>query len=89
MTRKAYPSDVSDDEWALVMPYLVLMDPKAPQRTYDLREMFNALRYVVRTGGQWRMLPNDLPPGQLSTSRCSVGSMPRSLKPWSMTYDYC
>jgi transposase len=62
MTRKAYPSDVSDDEWALVMPYLVLMDPKAPQRTYDLREMFNALRYVVRTGCQWRMLPNDLPP---------------------------
>lgn len=62
MTRKPYPSDVTDEEWALVMPYLVLMDPDAPQRTYSLREIFNALRYLVRTGCPWRMLPHDLPP---------------------------
>ena len=62
MTRKAYPSDVSDDEWAFVAPYLTLMVEDAPQRQHSLREVFNALRYLVRTGAQWRYLPNDLPP---------------------------
>lgn len=62
MKRKAYPSDVSDDEWAFVAPYLTLMDEEAPQRQHALREVFNGLRYVVRTGVQWRYLPNDLPP---------------------------
>ena len=61
-TRKPYPSDVSDEEWAFVAPYLTLMTLEAPQRTYDLREVFNALRYLVRAGCPWRMLPNDLPP---------------------------
>lgn len=60
--RKAYPSDVSDDEWAFVAPYLTLMTEEAPQREYPLREVFNGLRYVVRGGIPWRMLPNDLPP---------------------------
>jgi transposase len=62
MTRKLYPSDVSDDEWAFVAPYLTLMTEDAPQRDYPLREVFNGLRYIARTGAQWRMLPNDLPP---------------------------
>ena len=62
MNRKAYPSDVSDDEWAVVAPYLTLMKEDAPQREHPLREVFNALRYVLRTGVQWRFLPNDLPP---------------------------
>ncbi|MGH2391199.1 MAG: IS5 family transposase [Chloroflexota bacterium] len=62
MNRKAYPSDVSDEEWAFVVPYLTLMTPEAPQRTHDLRDVFNALRYLVRTGVQWRALPHDLPP---------------------------
>ncbi len=60
--RKPYPSDVSDEEWAFVAPYLTLMTEDAPQREYPLREVFNALRYVVRSGIPWRMLPNDLPP---------------------------
>lgn len=60
--RKPYGSDVSDDEWALVAPYLTLMTEDAPQREYALREVFNALRWVVRTGAQWRWLPHDLPP---------------------------
>jgi transposase len=60
-TRKAYPSDVSDDEWVFIAPYLTLMTPAALQRRYDLREVFNALRYLVRSGIPWRMLPNDLP----------------------------
>jgi transposase len=62
MTRKPYPSDVTDDEWAFIAPYLTLMKEDAPQRDHDLRAVFNGLRWIVRTGAQWRMLPNDLPP---------------------------
>ena len=47
MTRKPYPSDVSDDEWSFVAPYLALIDECAPQRRHSLCEVFNALRWVV------------------------------------------
>jgi transposase len=60
--RKPYPSDVSDEEWAFVAPYLTLVREDAPQRTHDLREVFNASRWIVRAGASWRMLPHDLPP---------------------------
>jgi transposase len=60
--RKPYPSDVSEEEWEFVAPYLCLMKEDAPQRKHTLREVFNALRYFVRSGVPWRMLPNDLPP---------------------------
>ena len=62
MARKPYPSDVTDEEWAFVAPYLTLMREDAPQREHSLREVFNGLRYFVRGGLAWRMLPNDLPP---------------------------
>jgi transposase len=62
MTRRPYPSDVTDDEWAFVAPYLTLMKEDAPQREHDLREVFNGLRWIVRAGAQWRMMPNNLPP---------------------------
>lgn len=62
MGRTAYPSDVSDAEWALVAPYLTLMTEDAPQRDYPLREVFNGLRWMVRGGSSWRMMPHDLPP---------------------------
>ena len=62
MSRKPYPSDVSDDEWAFVAPYLTLMKEDAPQREHPLREVFNGLRYLVRSGAAWRLMPNDLPP---------------------------
>ncbi len=62
MERKSYPSDVSDEEWAFAAPYLTLMREDAPQRDYSLREVFNGLRWLVRTGAQWRTMPNDLPP---------------------------
>ena len=62
MERKAYPSDVSDDEWAFVAPYLTLMREDAPQREHSLREVFNGLRYIVHTGMQWRYMAHDLPP---------------------------
>lgn len=60
--RKQYPSDVSDEEWAFCVSYLTLMAEDAPQRIYPLREIFNALRYQVKVGGAWRMMPHDLPP---------------------------
>ena len=60
--RSGYPSDVSDEEWAFVAPYLVLFREGAPQREYSLREVFNGLRCIVRSGAHWRMMPNDLPP---------------------------
>jgi len=61
-SRERYPSDVSDEEWALLAPYLTLMKEDAPQRDHDLREVFNGLRWIVRTGSPWRYLPHDLPP---------------------------
>lgn len=65
MSRQPYPSDVSDEEWALVAPYLTLMTEDAPQRIYPLREVFNALRWLIRAGAPWRMMPNDLPPWEV------------------------
>jgi transposase len=62
MERKAYPSDISDEEWGFVAPYLTLMTAEAPQRDYSLREVFNGLRWLVRAGASWRMIPHDLPP---------------------------
>src|SRR5829696_825181 len=61
-SRKPYPSDVSDEEWGFVAPYLTLMTPDAPQRKHDPREVFNALRWLVRTGAPWRYLPTNFPP---------------------------
>jgi transposase len=62
MERKPYPTDVSDDEWAFVAPYLTLMMEDAPQRDHSLREVFNGLRWIVRAGAAWRLMPHDLPP---------------------------
>ena len=61
-TRKSYPSDVSDAEWEFLLPYLTLMREDAPQREYPLRDVFDAVRYVVKTGCQWDFLPHDFPP---------------------------
>jgi transposase len=63
--RKPYPSDVSDEEWAFVAPYLTLLPEEAGQRRYPLRAVFNGLRYIVKTGAPWRWMPNDLPPWEI------------------------
>ena len=60
--RKAYPSDVTDEEWVLIAPYLTLLTEDAGQREHSLRDVFNGLRYIVKTGAPWRWMPNDLPP---------------------------
>ena len=48
MKTKAYPTDVSDEEWAFVAPDLTLMSEEAPQQEHSLREVFNGLRWLVR-----------------------------------------
>jgi transposase len=63
--RKPYPTDVTDEEWSFATPYLTLMNEDAPQRRYELREMFNALRWMARAGASWRMLPTNFPPWEL------------------------
>src|SRR5918995_934564 len=88
-TRKPYPSDVSDEEWFFVAPYLALVREDASQRTYNLREVFNALRWIVRGGASWRMLPHDFPRGRPFTSRLKGGSPPESLRRWSTTSEHC
>jgi transposase len=60
--RKPYPTDVRDEEWALVAPYLSLLPEDALQRRYPLREVFDALRWMVRAGAPWRLLPTNFPP---------------------------
>ena len=62
MATTSYPSDVSDEEWAVALPYLTLLSPTALQRTHDLRAVFNAVRYLAHTGVPWRYLPSDYPP---------------------------
>lgn len=62
---------MSDEEWALADPYLKLMKEHASQRVYPLREVFNGLRWIVRTGAQWRWMPHD------SSPWCVVYQQPR------------
>ncbi len=66
---QAHPSDVSDDEWAFVAPYLALPEDAA-QRRHPPREVFNGVRYVARDGVPWRMPPNDLQPWEIVHQRC-------------------
>jgi transposase len=60
--RKPYPTDVSEEEWEFVAPYLTLFPLNAAQRQHDLREVFNALRWLIKSGAPWRLLPHDFPP---------------------------
>ena len=57
-----YPSDVSDEEWTFAAPYLSLMTEDAAQRKHALRDVFDGVRSIARTGASWRMMPHDLPP---------------------------
>mgnify|MGYP001288230109 CR=1 FL=1 len=61
---KRYPTDLTDEEWATIEPFLPPPARTGRQRGVDLREVLNAIRYVARTGCGWRMLPKDFPPWQ-------------------------
>ena len=64
MKRKTYPSDLTDEQWELLSPLLPAAKPGGRPRTVELREILNAILYVLRTGCAWRILPHDLPPWQ-------------------------
>jgi putative transposase len=60
--RAAYPSDLTDAQWALIAPLIPPAEPGGRDREVDLQEIFNGILYVLRSGCSWRMLPHDLPP---------------------------
>ena len=65
VTHRPYPSDVTDAEWQFVVPYLCLLPEDAGQRVHNLRDVFDALRWVVRSGALWRYLPANFPPWEM------------------------
>jgi putative transposase len=62
MARQAYPTDLTDDEWRVLEPLIPPAKPGGRPRSVDVREVLNGIRYVLRSGGAWRLLPHDLPP---------------------------
>lgn len=64
MQRRAYTSDLSDDEWVLLAPLIPPAKPGGRPRKHDMREVLNAIFYILRGGCAWRLLPHDFPPWQ-------------------------
>ena len=62
MERTPYPSDLTDEQWALIEPHVPPERPGGRHREADMREVVNAVLYLNRTGCQWRAIPHDLPP---------------------------
>lgn len=62
MRRASYPSDLTDQQWAILEPLVPPAKPGGHPRTTDIRQVINAILYLDRTGGQWRALPHDFPP---------------------------
>ena len=61
MSKKLYPSDISKEQFAKILPLLESVKKRTSPRTLDLHDVFNALLYILRTGCQWRALPKDYP----------------------------
>jgi transposase len=89
MKHNACPSNVCDGEWAFVAPYLPLVTKDSARRTHRLREVFNGLRWLVRAGALWRMMPDDSHRGKPSPNRPSGGRTPGCSKPWSAVCGCC
>ena len=64
MNRMPYPSDLADAQWERIAPLIPKHKPGGRPRTVNMREILNAIGYVVRSGCAWRMIPHDLPPWQ-------------------------
>jgi putative transposase len=62
MTRKLYPSDLTDEQWAILAPMIPPPRKNVRPRQADMREVLNAILYLLRTGCPWRHMPHDLPP---------------------------
>jgi putative transposase len=63
-TKRIFPSDLTDEQWAVLSPMLPNAKPGGRPRKYDIRDVMNALLYQARTGCQWRYLPPTFPPWQ-------------------------
>ena len=61
-SKLRYPSDLTDEEWALIKPEIPRAKRGGNKRTVNVREVVNGLMYVLSTGCQWRAVPKDLPP---------------------------
>ncbi len=61
MRTQRYPSDLTDEQWALVKPFIPVYPGGRPRKT-AMRDVLDAILYLVRTGCQWRYLPKDFPP---------------------------
>lgn len=64
MPRRAYPTDLTDAEWAVLAPLVPAAKPGGRPPVHDRRELVNGMLYVLRSGEAWRLLPHDLPPWQ-------------------------
>jgi transposase len=64
MTRRRYPSDLTDKQWAVIEPLVPDAKPGGRERKADKRELVEAILYALRSGCSWRMLPHDFPPWQ-------------------------
>jgi putative transposase len=62
MARQPYPTDLTDEQWQAIEPLVPPPKPGGRERTTDMREVINAILYVLRTGCQWYCLPHDFPP---------------------------
>ena len=68
--RKPYPTDLSDREWALIQPLVPAAKPGGRPETYPKREILDAIVYILRGGGAWRLLPHDFRPWQIVYQSC-------------------
>jgi putative transposase len=64
MTPPRYPTDLTDDEWRVLAPLIPPARPGGRPRSVDAREIVNAIRYLLRAGCAWRLLPREFPPWQ-------------------------
>ncbi len=72
-----YPSDLTDAEWAHIKPLIPPGKPGGGKRRVDIREVINAVMYILSTGCQWRALPKDLPPRSTFSLRNWDGTLDR------------
>jgi len=61
LDRNAYPSDLTDEQWALLEPLVPALSPEAAYHVHERREIVNAILYVLRSGCPWRLLPHEFP----------------------------
>ena len=72
MKRKAYLSDLTNEQWSLIEPFFPPVLPWCRPREHTYREIVDAIFYYLKTGCQWRMLPHDLPPWGTVESYSSI-----------------